>query len=342
MNFIRIVYLFLYHHMAYIWQHTNQNIFVKELMKRWIEVHTIEPALELIQCTYKWHEELIVDRYSTLHAYPAYKVVSDKFLAKHFMQQHGVYVPKWAIFDSDRTGEIVEYIDSTLHYPVVLKPNRWSHGDNIFLHITSREECIKALEQFQQSQTPWVPCIIEELIEWNEYRVFITKEKKVACILREPAYITWNGTHTIQDLILLENSLRQARETYALYPIVPDIDYIQSQWVTMNTILDSWQRLSVRRNSNVATWWVTTDMTEEIHPHVIEICYKALTSFPGLAYTWIDFMTRDITQDPLEIWYAILEINSNPSFSIHELPRFWKPQNVSSIVADLLFPETKK
>lgn len=328
--------------MPYVWKHTNQILFVQELESRGIQVDSIDPESELIECMYKNHREILFDRYSSLHQKPTLIITSDKFLSKHFLEHSNISTPRWALFDSNQTEQILNFINEQIKYPIVIKPNRWSHGDYIYLHIQSDDECIRALENFRAHVWEISPCIIEKYISGKEYRIFITQNNDFACILREPAYIIWDWIHTIEDIILYENSFRQNRNQYALYPIILDKNCISEQWLSEKTILEENQGVYVRYNSNVATWWITTDMTDNMHPHIKDICRKALMSIPWLLYAWIDLITEDITKDPYLAWYSILEINSNPSFSIHHRPKYGKSRNVSGMIADLLFPETKR
>ncbi len=326
--------------MVFLPKHTNQKLFASELESRGITVNTINFDVEIIHCDYKWHSEIVVDRYSTLHKHNNVLLASDKFMTKNLLQFNGICVPVWNIFDYTQVDEIFAYIDHDIKYPVVIKPNWGSHGDDVYINIKTQQECRNILSKYTDSTH--MTCLVEQYVRWKEYRIFITDNKEIACVLREPASIYWDWIHTIKELIEIVNQERQSRIQYAHYPIIPDYEYLYSIWYEANSIIENNCMLYVRLNSNIATWWDTYDVTEHIHPNIKEIAYKTLKSFPWMMYAGIDLITADISQDPHKNWYSIIEVNSNPSFSIHMLPKYWEPRNVAKMIVDMLFPESRK
>ncbi len=325
--------------MVFLPKHTNQKLFVKELESRDIVVDTINFDAEIIYCEYKWHSEVVIDRYSTLHSHNTVLLASDKFMTKNLLQCNGISTPLWNIFDYGQIDEILAYIEDTIKYPVVIKPNWGSHWDDVYINIKTQQECRNILLKYASQKH--MTCLVEQYVVWKEYRIFITQNKEIACVLREPAAIYWDWIHTIKELIEIVNQERQSRTHYAHYPIIPDYDYLSSIWYKEDSIIENNTMIYVRLNSNIATWGDTYDVTENIHPYIKEIAYKTLKSFPWMMYAGIDLITSDISQDPHQNWYSIIEVNSNPSFSIHMLPKYWKSHNVAKMIVDMLFPETK-
>ena len=87
---------------------------------------------------------------------------------------------------------------------------------------------------------------------------------------------------------------------------------------------------------------VCEDYTDIVHPSVIDIGMKVLSSFPGLPYVGIDFMTNSIDQKQNDESYRIIEINTIPGIHMHFRPAIGKPQNIAKYIVDLIYPETKE
>ena len=79
------------------------------------------------------------------------------------------------------------------------------------------------------------------------------------------------------------------------------------------------------------------NMTDKIHPFYKKIALKAAREL-GLNLTGLDLMTKDISKKSN---YAILELNSYPSLSMHENPDVGKPVPVNKLILKSIFPGLK-
>lgn len=319
-------------------KHTNQRLLVEELLRRDIDVANIDSTIELISATYWWRVEFILDRSSSIVADVHMSMTANKHLSKKIMSQAGITVPAWELFDIYSISWALNYTQENLTYPIVLKPNYWSHWENIQMNINSEDELKIAIATFLQDNWTHTRFILEEQFAGEEYRIFITREWKYAAIHRDCAFVIWDWVHNIVELVELENKERQSNyTTKSLCPIIIDTSLIQDT----NKIPDNWEKLFVRSNSNVASWGFSVDATDIIHPSVITLAQKALSSFWGLPYAGIDFMTTDVTREQTTDSYRIIEINSNPGFSMHMYPWTGTPRNIAEFVVDMIFPESK-
>ncbi|MFC1623354.1 hypothetical protein ACFL16_03045, partial [Patescibacteria group bacterium] len=80
---------------------------------------------------------------------------------------------------------------------------------------------------------------------------------------------------------------------------------------------------------------------DDVHPKVKELAVSIIRAVPGLPYAGIDFMTLDITKDPDEVGYAVIELNASPMLSMHCIPYEGKERNVQAEIVDMAFPETR-
>jgi len=115
------------------------------------------------------------------------------------------------------------------------------------------------------------------------------------------------------------------------------IKKLSEQSLTLKSIPATDQRILLRSNSNISTGGDSIDYTDRVHPKVLELATKVIRAIPGLPYAGFDFLTPDITKDPYEIGYTIIEINDSPMISMHHEPYMGEKRNVSAKIIDMLF-----
>lgn len=321
--------------------HTNQRLLLLELINRGVEVFPVDLSIELFSVEYKGHREYLLDRFSSVVPHVQTQLTADKFLTKKILKDNWLQTPAWDVFDLQDKDQILSYVHEFLHFPIVIKPNRWSHGDDVYMNIMSLSELETLLTRLYEEI--WnVALIVEEQFIGNEYRVLFTSQWEYAVLQREPAYVIGNGIHTIKELADQESYHRTHPRTNSLCPILIDEAFLQKNQLSLDTVPPLWKRIYVRSNSNVAKWWVAINFTHVVHPSVLDIAKQALDAFRGLPYIGIDFMCKDISQSQKWNSYTIIEVNTNPGIAMHMLPGIWDPVDVASMLANIIFPETRK
>ena len=323
--------------------HSNQKILIYEMLKRGISVEVLDEKLELIKASYNGHDELIYDRDSSIMPYNVSILAGDKGITKKILQDNGISVPIGETFNSNKIDYILEAF-KILDCPVVIKPVFGSHGYDVYANLKTEKEVIDSIRKIIKNKGN-TTILIEEYFKAKEYRVFITKNKDYAVLHRDPAHIFGNGINTIKELIEIENYKRMHPRKNALCEILVDeelYNYINKNGLNMNTIPKNGEKVYLRENSNVAMGGVCEDYTDIVHPSVIDIGMKVLSSFPGLPYVGIDFMTNSIDQKQNDESYRIIEINTIPGIHMHFRPAIGKPQNIAKYIVDLIYPETKE
>lgn len=321
--------------------HTNQRLLVEELQRRKVKVSLIDQEIELLEAEYKGHKEFLLDRYSSIFPFPVTKFSSDKYLVKCMLRDNNISVPEGSLFDRTNQAAAFEYA-KTLHFPIVLKPNWGSHGDHVYMNIDGISKLKKTIEIFIEENKD-MPFIIEEQFEGKEYRIFITRNDDFAAVYREPAFVIGNGINTIEQLAIKESDLRMNPRTTCLCPVSIDpevVDFLQMQNKDLNFIPDKDEKIYLRSNSNVSKGGFCEDATDIVHPDIIKIAKKVLSIFRGMPYLGIDLISKNISDKQSKNTYRIIEINSNPGFTLHMLPGKGKARNVAGYAADLIFPET--
>jgi len=322
--------------------HTNQKLLIEELISRDIEVEVLDVDLELIKAKLGEHEELILDRDSSIMPYNVSVLVGDKGLTKKILKSNGISVPIGTTFNLSEESYI---LDAFRMYgnPVVIKPVFGSHGYDVYINIDNEKKVKESLEKIKNNRGINTNILVEEYIEGNEYRVFITKDGEYAALFREPAHVIGDGIHTIRKLADIETNKRMNPRTNALCPILLDKEvdeFLAKQNLSIDDIPELNNKIYLRANSNVAMGGLCIDYTDLVHPSVIENCIKALKSIPGLPYAGIDYISKDITKEQTSNIYSIIEINTVPGIHMHMKPAIGKSRNVAKYIVDLMFPET--
>ena len=322
--------------------HSNQKIFIYEMLKRGIKVQILDAEKEIIKASYNGHDELIIDRDSSIMPYNVSVLAGDKGFTKRNLIANGITVPIGETF----LAKDIKYIKEAfkvLNCPAVIKPSFGSHGYDVYTDLRTEKDVEDAINNLIEHRGDETRIVIEEYYEAPEYRVFVTKKGDYAVLLRDPAHIFGDGVHSIEYLINQENYNRMNPRTNALCEILVDdelVKYISKKGLTLNSIPPKGEKVYLRPNSNVAMGGICEDYTDRVHPSVREIGLKVLKSFPGLPYVGIDFMTNNIEEQQTDSSYRIIEINTVPGIHMHFRPAIGKSRNIAKYIVDMIYPET--
>jgi cyanophycin synthetase len=320
----------------------NQRLLALELKSRDIQVSILDWTNEILEAKFHDHSELFVDIDSSIVPFAASAIASSKSLTKKLLVRAGISVPKGKHFDSREMTAILDFATTELSFPIVLKPSNGVQGQNVFTGLESIAEVLAALQSLSLDLGN-VEILVEEQIFAHEFRVFITKDKSFAVLHREPAYVVGDGFNSIEELAKQESYKRLNPRVNCLCEIVLDLEakaYLRKRGLDFCSVPRKGEKIQIRGSSNVKCGGVPTDVTDLVHPSVIDICHKSLLTIPGLPYAGIDFMCSDIRKAQKPSSYRILEINSVPGIGIHMAPGRGKPRNVAGMIADLIFPES--
>ena len=320
----------------------NPRFLAAELQLRGVEVVIYDWANEVLCARYGSHEELLVDIDSSIVPYAASVLASSKPITKRRLAELGLSVPRGACFAAQSPAEAVCFA-ATLGFPVVVKPSNGTQGECVYQDLESPDEVAQALNAIER-QRGNVQVMVEEQITGREHRIFITRDGLYAALLRDPAHVIGDGVSTIQELVSIQNATRIDPRPNCLCPIVLDEvvnTFLRRRGKTLASVPARNEKVYLRNSSNVSLGGFPIDITDIVHPSVIEICKKALSAVPGLPYAGVDFMCHDIRKAQSPGSYAILELNPLPGIGIHIAPGAGKSRNVAAMIADMIFPETK-
>jgi len=306
------------------------------------------PFTEMIKFSYKGHTEYFLGRFQTTMGIIGYRICYDKSVTRSVLEEKNLPIAKGFTINSSDSLEVWESVFNALQKPLAIKQTSGSHGDGIFLNIETladfKTKVATIFSDFELSDDG--KALVEEMIQGKEYRIIATNEKVVAVMFRQPASVIGDGTLTIQELITEKNKEPIRNLSQKLYPHIPIneevIQTLKKQHMELSTVPTVNQVIQLRFHSNIMAGGDAYDVTDDIHPSVAEIAIKTVQSIPGLPFSGIDFMTTDITKDQAFEQHAIIEVNANPEFDMHDIPMHGKTRGVTKEFLFLLFPELRE
>lgn len=194
---------------------------------------------------------------------------------------------------------------------IVVKPADNSHGNGVTVGVTSVKILQEALEHALSYSTH---IILQENIAGDDYRLLMINQKLAGAVVRKPAFVVGDGKSSILQLIELENRNPLRGNGYENELTFINVEeakrYVGDQ---ISSIPAADEEVRVMGVANIGMGGVSVDVTDEISAEMVEAATKIVTHFDmGLA--GVDFMMS------AEGVPYLLEINSMPSFGLHEYP----------------------
>jgi len=267
----------------------------------------------------------------------AHNICKYKAVTKAFLNKTSISTANGSIFEKNDSKSILSFFND-MKKPVVIKPSFGIMGKGVFMDIETEEEVLSALEHLSSNKSKEI--IIEEQVTGTEYRIMATRKKLLAVTNRQPAHVIGDGSHTIQELIDKKNNAPERKNNPALKDVPQDDlaqEILQKKNLSFASVPEKDALILLRNNSNISAGGDSVDYTDKIHPYIKELAPKIIRAIPGLPYAGIDFLTTDISRDPREVGYCIIELNASPMISIHHFPCAGKSRNVADeIIKELL------
>lgn len=263
------------------------------------------------------------------------------------LQRAGLPITKGFTLRFSDTPEYRQEVFNALQKPLVVKPASSTQGDGVKLNIQTLDEMnahVDYLFNTISAKTLLDPGIVlvEESAAGDEYRIVVTKEGVLAVMNRKPASVTGDGQHSIQQLIDIKNLDELRNISDIMYPhIAPDDEMkeiLAEQNLTLDSVPAADQRIQLRRISNIMAGGDAYDITDDVHPSVLDIGKRTIEAIPGMTFVGLDYISADITADQSSVPCAVIEVNSAPGYAMHDYPMFGKNRHIAFYVLQLLFP----
>lgn len=173
--------------------------------------------------------------------------------------------------------------------------------------------------------------LLEECVEGEDLRLIVINYRLVAAAVRRPPVIIGDGRKTVGELIAAQ-SRRRSAATGGESSIPLDAETLRTLKAAghdTETVLPAGEELQVRRTANLHTGGTIHDVTDIVHPVLVDAAVRAARAIE-IPVTGIDLMVRNPTAPE----YRFIEANERPGLANHE------PQPTAERFIDLLFPQS--
>jgi len=302
-------------------------IIVDEARRRGIQADVIDADGGFFNLSYGGRAVRCRESLSELTSGVAMSICDDKSVTRRLLASAGVTAPAQMEIDDDE-----ETINTFLkeHGRVVVKPARGEQGRGVSVDLKSPKEVAGAVVKAREVCDR---VLMESYFEGQDLRLVVIGFKVVAGAIRSPPHVVGDGRNDIRTLIKRQ-SRRRAAATGGESRIPIDNETrrcIKAAGYDLNDIPREGKEVIVRKTANLHTGGQIHDVTDILHPNLVEIgCVAAQVI--DIPVVGIDLMVRA----PTEPEYVFIEANERPGLANHE------PQPTAECFIDLLFPYSRQ
>ena len=312
---------------------------VDEARRRDITVIRLDDY-NLVQLGEGKHQKRIQASLTSNTSLIAAETASNKKLTKMMLEDNGIPVPPGTIA---RKFEHALEDAGHLGYPLVVKPFDGHHGKGITIGIKDEQE-LKAA--FERAIAVSSKVVVEKMMVGNDYRILLVDGRFIAAAHRIPARIVGDGTHTLLELIEIENrnpKRGRGHENFmTLLGISPITEILMAEkGYTPETVLAADERFYLERTANLSTGGMAFDVSHKVHP-ANRFMFERVARIIGLDIAGLDVLAPTLETPIIKNGGVIIEVNAAPGLRMHLNPSEGKPRNVGAPILDMLYPAGSK
>ncbi|WP_373694893.1 N-acetylglutaminylglutamine synthetase [Kineococcus terrestris] len=308
-------------------------IIADEALRRGVRVQVTDAPSGEMRLTFGGRSLLTRESLSELTSAVAMSRCDDKRVTRRLLERTGVRVPRAVelgedpLSDPDGLAAAQRLLEET--GPVVVKPARGEQGKGITVGVADAEGLRRAVAEAAR-YCPDV--LVEELVAGQDLRVVVIDHQVVAAAVRRPAAVIGTGTDTVEALVRKQSRRREAAthgESRIPLDAATEAVVREAGWA-MDDVLPRGRRLEVRRTANLHTGGTIDDVTDDLHPDLVDAAVAASRAI-GIPVTGLDFLVPDVSGPE----HVVIEANERPGLANHQ------PRPTAQRFLDLLFPETR-
>ncbi|MFZ5609667.1 MAG: N-acetylglutaminylglutamine synthetase [Pseudomonadota bacterium] len=299
-------------------------IIIDEARRRGIAVEVLDAEAGYFRLSYGGRAIICRESLTELTSAIAMSRCADKAVTRRILGKAGLFVP--AQISADPTSDVKAFL--ARHGSVVVKPANGEQGRGIAVDLRDIEDIKAAIDRARRVD-PSV--LIEQFVAGEDLRIIVIDFKVVAAAVRRPPVIIGDGRTSIRRLIE-KQSRRRAAATKGESQIPLDEETarcLAQAGYGFDAVLEKGVELKVRKTANLHTGGTIHDVTDRLHPHLVEAAVKAARALDILV-VGLDFIVPDASAAD----YVIIEANERPGLANHE------PQPTAERFIDLIFPHS--
>jgi D-alanine-D-alanine ligase-like ATP-grasp enzyme len=241
-------------------------------------------------------------------------ISTNKFLTHEVLKNKTPYI---AATQSHAIEELTDEVLLQLldqHKRLVVKPLAENNGVGITTDLSSLEDLKKAINKVKGLGEKNV--LIENHIETTkEYRIIVWKGKVIDVIERLPAYVTGDGTSTIQQLIDAKNKIRVVHFPKEVIVVDEDLQSnLRQADLTLESVPATDTHVKLRKMCNMMQGGETKRIAfETVHPDYFEL-FRVIYEATWLNYYGADLITTSVENAAEQGKTIVNELNASPGF----------------------------
>lgn len=284
-----------------------------------------------IRVTLNDHSEMLFQSQSNLLGRVTARIFSNKALTSVLLQEGNFPVPEDTLAKTE--DEVVSFLEK--HSPIVVKPINATGGNGVYIDVTSQErarEVFVKAESKNDSGETGVVC--QQQVSGRDYRLLVINKEHVFAVERVPASVTGDGTHTIQELLEINNKAAASGYEIPIDRIIPTT--LSRQGFSLDSIPPAETQVQIMRAANSHLGGKVVNCDDVVGENVKQMARDVASHF-NCPVLGLDCMSENIN----ESMGYIIELNEAPALYLHEHPDEGAGQPVGDAILDMIFPESK-
>ncbi|MFP3514967.1 N-acetylglutaminylglutamine synthetase [Pseudomonas sp. SIMBA_077] len=300
-------------------------ILVEEAYKRGIDVHIDDASAGLFTLSHGGRRIRCRESLSDLTSAISMSLCQDKSLTHAVLSQAGLSLPVQQL--AGTADDNLAFLDE--HQRIVVKPLDGEQGNGVAVDLRDIEHVQQAIEAARAFDSR---VLLESFHAGLDLRIVVIGFEVVAAAIRKPAQIVGDGHHSVLQLIEAQSRRRQAAtDGESRIPLDTETERtVMAAGYTYDSILPAGEILAVRRAANLHTGGTLEDVTEVLHPVLVEAAVRAARAL-DIPVVGLDLMVPAADQPE----YVFIEANERVGLANHE------PQPTAERFIDLLFPHSQ-
>jgi cyanophycin synthetase len=222
-----------------------------------------------------------------------------------------------------------------LSFPLVIKPLAERHGKGVVVGIKTLAEAEKHFGDTNQAM------LFEEMLAGTEYRIVCINYQFVAAAFRKPAFVTGDGSQTIQQLIDEKNQHPWRGKGHQFNLTTIQVDklverILDEQGYSLTDVPAAAKEIQLRQTANLSTGGEAWDVTDQVGPEN-KLLFEKIAQACDLNIAGIDVMCDSlktpITDQPSA---GVIEVNASPGLRMHHFPMKGEPRNLAKKILDMV------
>lgn len=306
---------------------TSVRCIYDELMRRGVEVEDVwlSSGGTLLMFEYAGKLRCISGVAPDISSGTGRTIANNKHIAYMIATRLGLVTPATEQYHDDAQARMF----LKKHGRIVVKPLDGAHGDGVVTGIMTEKQLSQAIEVSRNISDT---VLLQQQVQGTDVRILVVDGRVIAASERQPASVVGDGSKTIEQLIVYENTANPLRGKNYQKPmnyidITKARRFIGSR---MEDIPAPGEVVQVVGVANIGSGGVAVNRTGQLPEELVQSAMMIAKEL-GLFICGVDFMYDKAR----EMWHFI-EINSSPSFGLHLWPHEGEAVDVTGVYVDAL------